>query len=169
MKSLYAIVVGDATDHGGTVVTGSSRFSIYGLPAALVGSRVFCPLHGVTTIVPGDGTAAGCERIAISSDTTSCGAKLVSALQVRSEPGRGSGRMRGTHSNTEDTLLKEVCDGLLLRLENNGRPLSDIPYQIIRNDGRVELGVTSAEGLSHCIDCSYDKHEAIWLEVLQPR
>lgn len=47
------IVVGDTTDHGGTVTTGAGAGVVEGLAMAHVGSDVLCPLHGPTKIITG--------------------------------------------------------------------------------------------------------------------
>lgn len=49
------IRLGDKTDHGGSVITGSSTMIIQGKGVARVGDKVSCPIkgHGVTTIIEG--------------------------------------------------------------------------------------------------------------------
>lgn len=81
MKNL-AIVVGDITDHGGSVVGGAKTFLISNVPIAHVGSEVICPLHGLTHIVSGQNhfLIEG-QPAAIEGDLTSCGARLISRQQ----------------------------------------------------------------------------------------
>lgn len=77
------IVVGDRTDHGGVVLTGSGATLIDGKPVACVGDTVSCPQagHGGTTVIATgtsgmeiDGRMAACH-----GDKTACGATLLSA------------------------------------------------------------------------------------------
>lgn len=74
------IVVGDKTDHGGTVVQGSSTTTINGVPVARVGDTVTCPKrnHGSTVIVTGDpNMLVDGKPVARHGDKTACGATLM--------------------------------------------------------------------------------------------
>lgn len=77
------IVVGDKTDHGGVVLTGSTTTRIDGKPVACVGDMVSCPKkgHGGTTvIVTGSaGMDVDGRRAARHGDKTACGATLLSS------------------------------------------------------------------------------------------
>ncbi|MDE8409513.1 PAAR domain-containing protein, partial [Klebsiella pneumoniae] len=44
------VCLGDATTHGGKVITASSTMFINGVQVALVGDLVSCPKHGVNPI-----------------------------------------------------------------------------------------------------------------------
>ncbi|PPC62792.1 PAAR domain-containing protein [Pantoea sp. ICBG 1758] len=45
--------LGDATTHGGSVISASSMMYINGVRVALVGDTVSCPLHGTNRIQQG--------------------------------------------------------------------------------------------------------------------
>lgn len=77
-----AIVVGDVTDHGGSVINGAKTFFSNNLAIAHVGCEVICPLHGLTRIVTGQNhfEVEG-QPAAIQGDLTSCGARLISRQQ----------------------------------------------------------------------------------------
>ena len=81
------IVIGDKTDHGGVVLTGSSFTLVDGKPVACVGDTVSCPLHGrggVTVIATGSSNMSIDGRmVARHGDKTACGAILLSS-QVES-------------------------------------------------------------------------------------
>ena len=78
------IVVGDATTHGGTVVSGSPFTDIDGKPVARVGDPVVCPKCGPTTIVSGDVTiVVDGQSVARHGDATTCGATLIAGKQAR--------------------------------------------------------------------------------------
>lgn len=79
------IVLGDKTDHGGTVISASGTTTAGGKGIACVGDRVICPRsgHGETTIVTGDSTVIIDGRaVARHGDKTSCGATLLSSQGV---------------------------------------------------------------------------------------
>jgi uncharacterized Zn-binding protein involved in type VI secretion len=80
------IVVGDKTDHGGTVVAGSPATTIDGKPIARIGDPVTCPRrgHGGTTVIAsGDPSCiVDGQPAARHGDKTACGATLLSS-QIR--------------------------------------------------------------------------------------
>jgi uncharacterized Zn-binding protein involved in type VI secretion len=75
-----AVRQGDASSHGGVVLSGASKVTIVGAPAARVGDSHSCPLrgHGTTPIASGSGkvTIQGAPA-ARTGDTTGCGASLI--------------------------------------------------------------------------------------------
>lgn len=77
------IVVGDKTDHGGVVLSGSSTTLIDGKPVARVGDTVSCPRAGhggTTTIATGSsGIEIDGQMAARHGDKTACGATLISS------------------------------------------------------------------------------------------
>lgn len=78
------IVLGDKTDHGGTVVAVSSQTFIDGKPIARLGDKVVCPqCKGAFPIAAGDPTVViDGQPVARHGDKTACGATLLSG-QVR--------------------------------------------------------------------------------------
>lgn len=70
--------VGDATDHGGTIVSGSPDVNANGIPVARVGDSHVCPIHGTNSITSGspDVNANGIP-VARIGDSTECGATIV--------------------------------------------------------------------------------------------
>ncbi|WOD27128.1 PAAR domain-containing protein [Alloalcanivorax xenomutans] len=78
------IVLGDKTDHGGTVISASTTMDIDGKGVARVGDKVICPKHGpspiITTIATGDPTnIVDGQPVARHGDKTACGATLISS------------------------------------------------------------------------------------------
>lgn len=85
-------LVGDQSDHGGTIITGDPTATVNGKPIARVGDLHACPQfysgivpHGTTPIIP-----AGCPTAralingqpnALNNDITGCGAKIMSFQQ----------------------------------------------------------------------------------------
>ena len=76
--SLKIIVVGDRTDHGGTVLGDSPAHDVGGKPIARLGEKVDCPRHGENKIVTAharlsvDGVA-----VAVEGCETECGSRLI--------------------------------------------------------------------------------------------
>jgi uncharacterized Zn-binding protein involved in type VI secretion len=75
-----AVRQGDTSNHGGTVLSGASKVTIVGVPAARVGDNHSCPQpsHGITPITSGSSkvTIQG-SPAARTGDTTGCGASLI--------------------------------------------------------------------------------------------
>lgn len=83
--SLKIITVGDSTDHGGKVISGSPTRDIDGMPIARIGDEVACPQvypggkpHGVNKILTGHAnvTVDGIP-VAVEDCVTECGCKLI--------------------------------------------------------------------------------------------
>jgi uncharacterized Zn-binding protein involved in type VI secretion len=79
------IRLGDATTHGGKVISVSaSHFKVHGIPVACVGDTCSCPIpgHSGCTITSGSPhhTISG-KHLAFDGDTLSCGAKLISSFK----------------------------------------------------------------------------------------
>lgn len=83
--SLLIITVGDKTDHGGTVVSGSPTHDIRGRAIARIGDNVDCPQsysggkpHGVNKILSGNNTfTINGLAVAVDGCNTECGCKLI--------------------------------------------------------------------------------------------
>jgi uncharacterized Zn-binding protein involved in type VI secretion len=79
------IRVGDATSHGGKVVSSSAiHFKIHGVPVACVGDPCSCPIpgHDNCTITTGSPHhLIGGKQVAFDGDSLSCGAKLISSFE----------------------------------------------------------------------------------------
>jgi uncharacterized Zn-binding protein involved in type VI secretion len=77
------ILMGDQTDHGGTVIEGAPSTDLNGRRVARVGDQVTCPKrnHGHTTvIVTGDESCLIEGRpVARHGDRTACGAILLAS------------------------------------------------------------------------------------------
>ena len=83
------ILVGDKTDHGGTVIEGSAVSDAAGRQIARVGDKVTCPKRGhgsPTTIVSGDPSCIiDGKPAARHGDRTACGAVLISSQAVTTD------------------------------------------------------------------------------------
>jgi uncharacterized Zn-binding protein involved in type VI secretion len=99
------IVLGDSTDHGGTVVSASSTFTTMGKQIARVGDQVSCPrCRGVHVIAEGDPSMTdGGMAVAYDGCKTTCGAKLIATQMVSTTtPSGGAGTGAGSSSAGAD-------------------------------------------------------------------
>lgn len=87
---LKIIVVGDKTDHGGRVISGSPTHDIGGKPIARLHDKVLCPQfypggkpHGLNMIITAHETlTAGGVPVAVDGCRTECGCKLIGAFNA---------------------------------------------------------------------------------------
>ena len=85
---LKIITVGDKTDHGGTVISGSPTHDIRGRAIARLGDQVDCPQlypggkpHGVNKITTAfNSFTVNGRPVAIDGCTTECGCRLIGSL-----------------------------------------------------------------------------------------
>jgi uncharacterized Zn-binding protein involved in type VI secretion len=74
------IVVGDPTDHGGRVISGSPTQKINGKAIARLGDQVDCPRigHGVNAIVEGEASLLiNGKPVALAGHKSACGCTLL--------------------------------------------------------------------------------------------
>jgi uncharacterized Zn-binding protein involved in type VI secretion len=87
---LKIIVIGDSTDHGGKVISGSPLHDVDGKPIARLGDLVECPQfypggkpHGVNKIITAHATfSVGGIAVAVEDCVTECGCKLIGARRA---------------------------------------------------------------------------------------
>ncbi|WP_294613931.1 PAAR domain-containing protein [uncultured Gilliamella sp.] len=77
------IQLGDATSHGGKVITASSKLIVFTKGVARMGDMVTCPIkgHGVNPIIEGDPQfIEEGKPVAFHGHKTACGCTLISSL-----------------------------------------------------------------------------------------
>jgi uncharacterized Zn-binding protein involved in type VI secretion len=82
---LKIIVVGDSTDHGGKVISGSPLHNVDRKPIARLGDQVDCPQyypngkpHSINKIITAHPTlSVGGVAVAVEDCITECGCKLI--------------------------------------------------------------------------------------------
>ena len=76
------IRVSDTTDHGGQVISASSKTTVMGKAAAIQDDMTFCPMcKGKFAIKPdGKGAKHNGKPYAYDGDVTECGARLISSV-----------------------------------------------------------------------------------------
>ncbi|MDR5739547.1 MULTISPECIES: PAAR domain-containing protein [unclassified Caballeronia] len=88
--SLPVICVGDRTDHGGKVITGSSTHKISGRSVARLNDLVDCPQtypdgrpHGINKIIEAHPTfIVGGQRVALHGHHSECGCTLIGSTSA---------------------------------------------------------------------------------------
>jgi uncharacterized Zn-binding protein involved in type VI secretion len=81
--ALPIVRLGDATSHGGKVITASQTHSIGGIGIARLGDKISCPIpgHAVNIIVEGAPTCLiGGRMVALHGHKCACGCILISSL-----------------------------------------------------------------------------------------
>ena len=73
------VCLGNATSHGGEVITASSSFSLAGgRKAAVVGDLVSCPTHGDNPIIEGgEGVTDEGRPLVVGGCRTRCGSVVI--------------------------------------------------------------------------------------------
>lgn len=72
--------LGDATTHGGKIVSASSTLFVNGIRVALVGDMVACPKHGTNRIIEGDPTAfENGVSVVVDRCLCECGCRVISS------------------------------------------------------------------------------------------
>lgn len=73
------VLLGDSSDHGGTVISsGTSKIIVEGKAVVVDGALHSCPLdgHGVTPITGNSAVLAEGKKIVVTGATAGCGAKI---------------------------------------------------------------------------------------------
>lgn len=146
-----AIVMGDKTTGGGTVIEGCRDSTVNGKPIARVGDKATCPIKGhggIVTILEGDPTHIIEGRPAAGHGATlSCGCKAQASQTiyfVEQNSGGKSVRTPATKPTAKD-LKNEFNDFYLLR-NSQGKIMKSAHYAVKYPDGRIEHGITDASG-----------------------
>lgn len=72
------VLLGDATSHGGKVITASSSYDVDGRPAALLHDLVSCPQHGDNPIIEaGDDLLDEDRPVVVDRCRTRCGSYVI--------------------------------------------------------------------------------------------
>lgn len=145
------IRIDDKTDHGGWVITASSRTIVMGKVAALADDMTYCPkCKGQFAIKPdGKGAKHAGRAYAYHGDLTECGARLVTSLEPtlsNSSPARQESEQRN------DSLSDLAFDDRFVLLDDvTGAPVAFTEYAVERENGSIEHGVTNERGETHLV------------------
>ncbi len=169
------ILIGDQTDHGGTVIEGFGTQTSMGLAWAGVGHSVVCPrCKGVYPIIEGHGqiTVDG-TPVAIRGMRTACGARLIagSAITAAEYPLSGAAMGASTaylNSAGGYNVLPKIDlhdDLYVLRDPDKNLPITFASYAIERSTGEFEFWETNAHGQTHLLSAVIKAEEIkVYLE-----
>ncbi len=138
---------GDATSHGGRVLTCTATNMVFGKPLALEGDMVSCPKCGgvypIVAVRVRSMTFDG-RAVATDGDKAACGATLI-ASQAEATAVPTSGGSVGAGKSV--IPQNDAARGRFQLVDDNTRePLSNHPYTITSTDGQVITGHTDATG-----------------------
>ena len=151
---------GDSTSHGGTVLEAFSKFSVYGKNASGIGHQVYCPkCKGSFPIVAGAAnyTFMG-KNVAVEGMQTACGAVLIASKgQATVDNTPGGTASQGAAIGGAALMAAAAAAGLMFNEkyqlhDEEGQPLTNAEYTIIRADGSKEHGKSDGSGYTHMID-----------------
>jgi uncharacterized Zn-binding protein involved in type VI secretion len=137
------IVVGDRTDHGGTVVQGSSITDTHGKAIARVGDQVTCPIrgHGTTVITTGDQTMIiDGKPAARHLDKCACGATLLAGQAVSTTSSGGASNPQAASNAQKATAASAgVFAQYTSAIEEETLEQDDLEYYFVaeRDDGQI--------------------------------
>ena len=162
-----AIVVGDRTTSGGTVLTGSPFTDINGMAVARVGDKAFCPKHkGAFPIVTGDATfLVDGSPLARHGDSLACGCRVLAVQQSTvwvESGGSGTGPVAAAASSAaaagfvppgtsphEAAATPPPKQDILLHYHYNDldrTPVRDVAYQVMLPDDSIVRGRLDQDG-----------------------
>lgn len=170
MPARAIIRKGDTTSHGGKVLEGWEHTSLYGLPIAGLGHKVWCPqCKGNFPIADGaQNHAFGTIGTALEGMLTSCGAMLIASQHTATVDYAGKAESNSrSHPEALSDQAKEpreefdryfvLCDSA------TGKPLRQRRYAIRLPDGSSVEGTTDAQG--HTKVCSASESHVVELVV----
>lgn len=176
------IVLGDKTDHGGTVIEGDPTSTVAGKPIARLGDKVSCPkCKGTFPIIEGVvDTIYSDKPVAIHGHKTACGAMLIGSqtlLTVSTEPGNAKSAAESPSalaasqppaSKATQQVAATQQSGFDQRFqlfdELTGVPLAKQPYRLHGPSGPIE-GITDEEGITSAINTGSAADE-VHLEII---
>lgn len=181
--SAALIVLGDKTDHGGTVISAAPAAAAGGKPIARLGDLVECPrCRGTFAIVEGnpamcfDGAAVAYHGCAVA-----CGARLIaSQSEMTTQPTSGDAdasprryfsfdegfgaAAAAAAVGAQDAAGRPFRGRFQLLQEVDDQPISGRRVRVRASSGHAVEGVTDAQGYTPWIE--RDSAETITLELI---
>lgn len=179
------IVLGDKTDHGGTVITAGSTTDTNGFPWARKGDMVSCPkCKGVFPIAQGDmNFISDGAAVAYHGCKVACGATLIGAKQGitttvphgGAAPGAGgglddrfgliSGTMAAAYEDERVDPEGQRFKGRFQVLDRiTGEPVAATSVRVRSTDGQYLLGETDGDGYTQWVE--RDATEALAFDLV---
>lgn len=180
------IVLGDKTDHGGTVITAGSTTDTNGFPWARKGDMVSCPkCKGIFPIAQGDTNfISDGAAVAYHGCKVACGAILIGGKQgitttvpsggAAASAGGGLDERFGLISSTMTAAYEdEPVDSGVQRFRGrfqvmdriSGKPVSATSVRVRSTDGQYLLGKTDGDGYTQWVE--RDANEALAFDLVE--
>ena len=172
----YTITLGATTTAGGRVVSATSSNRILGVPIALEGDLVSCPVcHATGRILcvgPRIPETSDGKHVALENDLCTCrctpSPKLLPIQTMRSQVLKDTGRAlshTGEAGPTQYYCARRVNkerafnDRYLLLDEETGAPLPNQEYAVVRASGKLEFGTSDGKGHTHLLSATSDAEQ----------
>ena len=165
----YTITLGASTSAGGKVITASSTSNINGVPIAVEGDLVSCPVCGMTgkimCVGPRIPETLNGKHVALENDLCTCRctpsprlqANQVSRSQVLKDTGSALSQALDVPA-----LPRRVRGGIgrlysgrfVLVDDSTGEPLAHQEYAVVRQNGKLEFGKSDEHGHTHVLSAT---------------
>ncbi len=134
------IVVGDALQAGGSVLTGSPQTDIDGHAVARIGDRVICARHGPGSIITGDATLViDGQPVARHGDKASCGCALLAGKQQLAHVSAGGAPVAAAAVKVGRLTQPRSAQPLASSLAHPAAEVADPPEQCWLNDHSCQV------------------------------
>lgn len=158
----YTITLGAPTTSGGKVISASSDGKIDGVPIALEGDLVTCPVcktaGKILCVGPRIPETWNGKNVALENDLCNCrcgtSPKLMPNQTLRSQVIKDTGRALSNPSNgaaARGTPGQVYTDRFVLVDDQDGKPLPRREYAVVRASGKLEFGTSDAHGQTHLL------------------
>lgn len=158
----YTITLGATTTAGGKVISASSDGSIDGMPIALEGDLVTCPVcrtaGKILCVGPRIPETWNGKNVALENDLCICrcqaAPKLLPNQNLRCQVIKDAGRAL---SHPVDAAVARgapthvFTDRFVLLDEHDGTPLARREYAVVRASGKLEFGTSDVHGHTHLL------------------
>lgn len=158
----YTITLGAPTTTGGKVISASSDGKIDGVPIALEGDLVTCPVcktaGKILCVGPRIPETWNGKNVALESDLCICrcaiSPKLMPNQTLRSQVIKDSGRALSNPADgpvARGASTQLFNDRFVLVDDQDGRPLARREYAVVRASGKLEFGTSDEGGHTHML------------------
>ena len=168
----YTITLGATTTAGGRVVSASSSSAIDGVPVALEGDLVACPVCKATgrilCVGPRIPETSDGKHVALENDMCTCrctpSPRLLPIQNMRSQVLKDTGRAL-SHTGVTGAAPRAAQHSaagsaynarFLLLDDETGAPLPHKEYAVVRGCGKLEFGTSDDSGHTHLLSTTVD-------------
>ena len=166
----YTITLGARTTAGGSVVTASGSGTIEGVPIALEGDLIQCPVckssGKILCVGPRIPEISDGRHVALENDLCVCRCtpmpRLLTIQTMRSQVIKDTGRAlagggpRDTAAALPRREMGAFNERFVLLDHETGAPLPNKEYAVVRASGMLEFGTSDAQGRTHLLSNTAD-------------